>query len=193
MLAYSRCQNTRTFFARHEEGIWSNANELHDCHIPWHANAIFFVHRCRARFMALTSTCRCLSMNHLHTAMARAIMDLSLIPILAFKQLSTRMSAINFAFCPTHPFAWERHLQTNCVHAMTGKRTSSDLRATPSPFVRLPADRLKILAGELTRSYQVQHRKSKWVGDLTDKFALRELPRRLSYTAHVPYADLVEH
>ena len=100
-------------------------------------------------------------------------------------------------------FAWERHvqLQLHARHDWKGV-PQPDFATTASLFTKLPADRQRILAGELTGSFQLQHRKTKWVEGLDEHRPLcggddtvehRRLLCPALQQARMAHGDVVSH
>lgn len=98
--------------------------------------------------------------------------------------------------------SWERHLQLQLQSRQDWHGAPQiDIPTTASLFVRLPADRQRILAGEITGSFQLQHRKTKWISDLDDQCPLcgeedTILHRRLFcpalQSARIPHEAIVQ-
>ena len=100
-------------------------------------------------------------------------------------------------------YAWERHVQLQ-LHARKDWKgvPQPDFATTASLFTKLPADRQRILAGELTGSFQLQHRKTKWVEGLDESCPLcggedtvvhRRLLCPALQQARLPHGDIVSH
>ena len=123
--------------------------------------------------------------------------------------LTDAFGRISFLNCPLERLkqelilAWERHLQLLLSSRKEWTQTPQiDIPTTASLFSALPADRQRIVAGELTGSFQLQCRKAKWVENLDDRCPLcgdedtvahRRLHCPALQKARVPHQSLVTY
>ena len=123
--------------------------------------------------------------------------------------LTDAFGKLDFLTCaPAHlhqelVFAWERHVQLLLQARKAWKGVPQpDFVTTASLFIKLPTDRQRILAGELTGSFQLQHRKTKWVEGLDEHCPLcggedtvehRRLHCPALQQARLAHSEIVDH